>query len=96
MTVSVLYMGLPRPASGDDANDALSIGDMRQEILSGARHSRVIRECLEAAEDRDLHDEEMYVWLAYQALIRLEELHKTCTCPRSTRPINFDAIDGHL
>jgi len=84
------------PAVDHEAPDAPSIAKMRREILSGARNSRLIRECLEVAENLDLHDEEMYVWLAYQALTRLEELHQACTCSGSASPVTLDAIDGHF
>jgi hypothetical protein len=92
MTVSGLHLGLPGLACDDEP----SITDMRREILSGARHSRVIRECLEAAENLDLDEEELYVWLAYRALIRLEELHRSCTCSALSSRVNLDAVDGHL
>jgi hypothetical protein len=96
MTVSALHLGLPEPASDPEIDDVPSIAHMRREILSGARQSRLIRECLEVAENFDLHEEEMYVWLAYQALIRLEEMHRTCKCSESGSPVNLDAIDGHF
>jgi hypothetical protein len=96
MPMSALYLGLPKPASDHEANDAPCIADMRREILAGARQSRLVRECLEIAENFDLHEEEMYVWLAYQALTRLEELHRTCRCSGSGSSVNLDAIDGHF
>jgi hypothetical protein len=92
----MLHTDPPSPPSSDEFHDALSIADMRREILFGSRHSRLVQDCLEAAEERDLPEEEMYVWLAYQALLRLEEFHRMCTCPRIARPASPDAIDGHF
>jgi len=39
----------------------------------GARPGSLIGECLEVARARGLSEEETYVFLAYQALLRLEE-----------------------
>ncbi len=54
--------------------DAESIDDMRRAIeLDGDRAGSLVSECLDAARARGLSEEETYVFLAYQALLRLEE-----------------------
>src|SRR5205814_7540784 len=53
---------------------AESIDIMRRAIEEdGARPGSLIGECLEVARARGLSEEETYVFLAYQALLRLEE-----------------------
>src|SRR2546430_5184882 len=53
---------------------AESIDIMRRAIEEdGARPGSLIGECLEVARARKLSEEETYVFLAYQALLRLEE-----------------------
>jgi len=57
--------------------DADSIAVMRRAIeQDGAREGSLIGECLDAARARGLSGEETYVFLAYQALLRLEETHQ--------------------
>ena len=57
--------------------DAESVAVMRRAIeQDGAREGSLIGECLEAARARGLSGEETYVFLAYQALLRLEETHE--------------------
>ena len=47
---------------------------MRRAIeQDAARPGSLIGECLEVARARELSEEETYVFLAYQALLRLEE-----------------------
>ena len=54
--------------------DAESVAVMRRAIeQDGARRGSLIGECLDAARARGLSGEETYVFLAYQALLRLEE-----------------------
>src|SRR6266566_3512637 len=54
--------------------DAGSIADMRRAIEhDGARPGSLVSECLEAARAGGLSEEETYVFLAYQALLWLEE-----------------------
>lgn len=54
--------------------DAQSIADMRRAIEhDGARPGSLVGECLDAARAGGLTEEETYVFLAYQALLRLEE-----------------------
>jgi hypothetical protein len=56
---------------------AEGVADMRRAIeQDGARDGSLVRECLEAARARGLSAEETYVFLAYQALLRLEEIHQ--------------------
>lgn len=98
MTVSALHLGLPRPVVSEDVHENPSITDMRRAIMLGVRNSRLIRECLEVAESRDLTEHEMYVWLAYQALVCLEELRQVCRCSQGARAeplkVNHD-VDEH-
>src|ERR1700719_346277 len=57
--------------------DAESVAVMRRAIeQDGAREGSLIGECLDAARARGLSGEETYVFLAYQALLRLEETHE--------------------
>jgi hypothetical protein len=57
--------------------DAESVAVMRRAIeRDGAREGSLIGECLDAARARGLSGEETYVFLAYQALLRLEETHQ--------------------
>src|SRR6267378_324054 len=57
--------------------DAESVAVMRRSIeKDGAREGSLIGECLDAARARGLSGEETYVFLAYQALLRLEETHQ--------------------
>ena len=57
--------------------DAESVAVMRRAIeQDGARGGSLIGECLDAARARGLSGEETYVFLAYQALLRLEETHE--------------------
>jgi len=56
---------------------AQSVAVMRRAIeQDGAREGSLICECLDAARARGLNGEETYVFLAYQALLRLEETHQ--------------------
>ena len=97
MRASALYLGLPSVHSSDETDASPTLVDMRYQILSGARHSRLIRDCLEFAEHHDLSEEDMYVWLAFHALVRLENPNQACTCSKGARDtINVDAIDGHF
>jgi hypothetical protein len=57
--------------------DAESVTVMRRAIeQDGAREGSLVGECLEAARARGLSAEETYVFIAYQALLRLEETHQ--------------------
>jgi hypothetical protein len=57
--------------------DAESVAVMRRAIeQDGSREGSLIGECLDAARARGLSGEETYVFLAYQALLRLEETHQ--------------------
>jgi len=99
---------LPTSATPKEAKDALGIADMRRAIMCGVRDSELIRECLEVAERHDLEEEEMYVWLAYQALLRMEEFRRACTAPLAapldrrgagssgTGSVAIVDVDGHF
>jgi hypothetical protein len=57
--------------------DAESVAVMRRAIeQDGVREGSLVGECLDAARARGLSGEETYVFLAYQALLRLEETHQ--------------------
>jgi hypothetical protein len=65
---------LVRPEAPQDAE---GVAVMRREIeQDGAREGSLVGECLEAARARGLSAEETYVFIAYQALLRLEETHQ--------------------
>ena len=66
--------------------------------MHGARGSLLIRECLEKADGRRLDGDDVYILLAYEALVRLEELSRACKClhqPASGERSHFD-MDGHF
>ncbi len=71
-----LALGLPGPESPDEAQDTATIAGMRRAIEKAARSSQLIQECLQAAERRHLGREEIYVLLAYRALVELEDKHQ--------------------
>ena len=91
-------LGLPKPETPEEAHDSASVPGMRRAIETAARSSRLIRECLKVAETQRLGREEIYVLLAYRALVELEERHRTlerlknevCEYAMSTDP------DGHF
>lgn len=57
--------------------DAEGVAVMRRAIeQDGAREGSLVAECLETARARGLSGEETYVFIAYQALLRLEEAHQ--------------------
>jgi hypothetical protein len=89
-----LHLGLPKPESTEEIKDAETIAGMRRAILRGARESRLIRQCLEVAESRLLSREDIYVFLAYEALLKLEELHQTG--PHVDPHPAAAGLDGHL
>jgi hypothetical protein len=92
-----LHLGLPNPHSPEEVKEAENISGMRLAILRGARQSRLIRDCLEVAELRLLNREEIYVLLAYQALLKLEELHqrqRNLTLRRDPETV-VTTLDGH-
>jgi hypothetical protein len=98
VTLTQEHVGLPRPESAEEVSDAESIAGMRRAILRGARNSSLIRHCLDVAQSRLLSREEIYVFLAYEALLRLEELHQAHECLKDARlvPLTGATTDGHL
>jgi hypothetical protein len=57
--------------------DSESVAVMRRAIeQDGAREGSLVAECLESARARGLSGEETYVFIAYQALLRLQETHE--------------------
>ena len=73
---SRLMFGLPKPHTPEEARDAASIAGMRRAIETAARNSRLIQECMKVSETQRLAREEIYVLLAYRALVELEETHQ--------------------
>jgi hypothetical protein len=70
---------------------------MRRRIMEGARSSRLIRQCLEMADSRMLARDEVYVLLAREALLRLEELHRNYESLRAHQAAkDLFAVDGHF
>jgi ribosomal protein S25 len=98
VTVTQGHVGLPRPQSGEEVSDAQTMAGMRRAILRGARSSSLIRQCLKVAQSRLLSREEIYVFLAYEALLRLEELHQAHEYLKDARlvPLTGATTDGHL
>lgn len=94
MTLTTAHVGLPRPDSPKEVSDAESVAGMRRAILRGARNSSLIRQCMDVAQSRLLSREEIYVFLAYEALLRLEELHQARE--PSLVPLTGASIDGHI
>lgn len=74
MSASPLHRTLPGSASSEESDAIPNIAAMRQAIVCATHDSGLIRRCLQVAERHDLEEEEMYVWLAYHALSRIEEL----------------------
>ncbi len=65
---------LARPEAPQDPD---SVAAMRRAIEEdGAREGSLAGECLDAARARGLSGEQAYIFLAYQALLRLEETHQ--------------------
>ena len=57
--------------------DTEGVAVMRRAIeQDGAREGSLVAECLESARARGLSGEETYVFIAYQALLRLQETHE--------------------
>ena len=73
---SRLALGLVRSESSEDAKDTETIPGMRRAIEQAARSSQVIQECFQMAERHQLGREEIYVLLAYRALVELEHRHQ--------------------
>ena len=95
---SRLALGLPRPESPEDTKDATTIPGMRRAIERSASSSQLIAECLKEAERRRLGREEIYVLLAYRALVELEDKHRLLERLK-TRLVQFaisNDPDGHF
>jgi hypothetical protein len=74
MSASRLLAKLLRSATSEELDAVPNIAAMRRAIVCATHDNGLIRQCLEVAERHDLEEEEMYVWLAYHALARMEEL----------------------
>jgi len=94
VTFTTAHVGLPRPDSPQEVSDAESIAGMRRAILRGARNSSLIRQCMDVAQSRLMSREEIYVFMAYEALLRLEEFHQACE--PGPVPLTGASIDGHI
>ena len=93
-----LALGLPRPESPEDTQDAATIPGMRRAIEKFARSSQLIAECLKEAQRHQLGREEIYVLLAYRALVEAEEKNRLLERLK-TRLVEFAISsdpDGHL
>jgi hypothetical protein len=74
ITQAITTVWLVKPEA---PNDAEGVTAMRLAIeQDGAREGSLVAECLEAARARGLSGEETYVFIAYQALLRLQETHE--------------------
>jgi hypothetical protein len=74
ITQAITTVWLVKPEA---PNDAEGVTAMRLAIeQDGAREGSLVAECLEAARARGLSDEDTYVFIAYQALLRLQETHE--------------------
>lgn len=97
MLHSRLALGLPRPESPEDTQDVGTIPGMRRAIERFAKSSQLIAEGLKEAERRRLGREEIYVLLAYRALVQLEDKHRLLE-RLNTRLVEYaisDDPDGH-
>jgi len=71
-TDTTVWLVKPEPP-----HDADGVAAMRRAIeQDGARNGTLASECLEAARSQGLSGEETYLFLAYEALLRLEESHQ--------------------
>jgi hypothetical protein len=74
ITEAITTVWLVKPEA---PNDAEGVTAMRLAIeQDGAREGSLVAECFEAARARGLSDEDTYVFIAYQALLRLQETHE--------------------
>lgn len=95
---SRLALGIPKPESLDGAEEATTISGMRRVIEHAARSSRLIKECFELAKRHQVGGEEIYVLLAYRALVELEDKNQLLERLK-TRLIEYalsDDPDGHF
>jgi hypothetical protein len=70
--ITVVWLVKPEPP-----RDADGVAAMRRAIeQEGAREGSLAHECLEGARAQGLSGEETYLFLAYQALLQLEETHQ--------------------
>ena len=92
-----ITVGLEKSESPEDTADAATIPGMRRAIEKSASSSQVIAECLKEAQRRQLGREEIYVLLAYRALVELESTHRLLERLK-TRLVEYavnDDPDGH-
>jgi hypothetical protein len=74
ITQAITTVWLVKPEA---PNDAEGVAAMRLAIeQDGGREGSLVAECFQAARARGLSDEDTYVFIAYQALLRLQESHE--------------------
>jgi hypothetical protein len=74
ITQAITTVWLVKPEAPQDDE---GVAAMRLAIeQDGAREGSLVAECLEAARARGLSGEDTYVFIAYQALLRLQETHE--------------------
>ena len=76
MSFPEMRMGLAEPETAAECEARATINGMRQAILRGQRDSALINSCLRQAEYAGMSGEDLYVLLAYHALIALEKTHQ--------------------
>jgi hypothetical protein len=60
-----------------------------------AEKSRLVRERVrQLADEHDVTDREMYLWLAYQALEQMQD--GTCSEPRELQDFDWAKLDPHF
>lgn len=70
-----LLVGIPTPESAEAVNEAATFQGMRKAIFKASFESSLIRHCIDKCLVGGASGEEMYVMLAYQALLRLEQVN---------------------
>jgi hypothetical protein len=74
ITQAITTVWLVKPEAPQDDE---GVAAMRLAIeQDGGREGSLVAECLEAARARGLSGEDTYVFIAYQALLRLQETHE--------------------
>lgn len=71
-----MSMGIPKPETAEAATDVETIDGMRRAILMAQRDDATICHCLTTADYRGLSGEDRYVFLAYQALRKVNDLYE--------------------
>ena len=84
----LIRMGIPRPKTAEEINAQATIDGMRKAIWESQRDSVLIKNALITADYAGMSGEDRYVFLAYHALVALEEVHGEFTkwVAKSPRP----------